>query len=129
MKEQDGSFGGAAAQKTYPEAVIQTLCVGGTWEDIRISSPISFRAAVCPALGLIMPDIAVGAQIFDVVFHPTESLVYTGLLTGAVKAYSYDEQGQTEEKLNLRPSKRSCRGLAMSESGDRLWTVGKSKAL
>ena len=127
MKEQDGSFGGAAAQKTYPEAVTQTLRVA---RGKIFAFPLRFLSAppFCLALGLIMPDIAVGAQIFDVVFHPTESLVYTGLLTGAVKAYSYDEQGQTEEKLNLRPSKRSCRGLAMSESGDRLWTVGKSKA-
>ncbi|KIP07387.1 hypothetical protein PHLGIDRAFT_89606 [Phlebiopsis gigantea 11061_1 CR5-6] len=76
-----------------------------------------------------MPDIPVGAQVFDLAFHPTESLVYTGLLTGDVAAFSYDEQGNHEEKFRLRPSKRSCRGLATSGDGSRLWAVGKSKAL
>lgn len=76
-----------------------------------------------------MPDIPVGAQIFDLSFHPSESLVYTGLLTGEVNAFSYDEQGNYEQKFRLRPSKKSCRGLAMNVDGSRLWAVGKSKSL
>lgn len=76
-----------------------------------------------------MPDINVGAQIFDLVFHPSHSTVYTGLLTGEVKAFTYDEQGNHENKFSIRPSKKSCRGLTMSESGDKLWAVGKGKAL
>ncbi len=76
-----------------------------------------------------MPDIAVGAQIFDLVFHPTESLVFTGLLTGEVKAFGYDEQGNHECKFSVKPSKRSCRGLTMSEDGSKLWAVGKGKTL
>ena len=76
-----------------------------------------------------MPDIPVGAQIFDLAFHPNESLVYTGLLTGDVAAFAYDEQGQHEERFRLRPSRRSCRGVATSADGARLWAVGKSKAL
>ena len=76
-----------------------------------------------------MPNIPVGAQIFDLVFHPSESLVFAGLLTGEVKAFSYDEQGNHEEKFSARPSKRSCRGLTMSEEGDKLWAVGKGKGV
>ena len=76
-----------------------------------------------------MPDINTGAQVFDIAFHPNESLVFAGLLTGEVKAFSYDEQGQSEEKFSIRPSKRSCRGLATDEDGSHLYAVGKSKAM
>ena len=76
-----------------------------------------------------MPDISVGAQIFDLIFHPTESIVYAGLLTGEVKAFGYDEQGQHDQRFSLKPSKRSCRGLAIDKQGDRIWSVGKGKSL
>ena len=76
-----------------------------------------------------MPDIPVGAQIFDLAFHPSRPLVLTGLLTGYVKAFSYDEQGNHEEKFSARPSKRSCRTLAMSEDGAQAWAGGKAKAI
>lgn len=76
-----------------------------------------------------MPDISVGAPIFDLIFHPTESIVYAGLLTGEVKAFGYDDQGQLDQRFTLKPSKRSCRGLAIDERGDRIWSVGKGKSL
>jgi 6-phosphogluconolactonase (cycloisomerase 2 family) len=76
-----------------------------------------------------MPEIPVGAQIFDLVFHPSHSTVYTGLLTGHVRAFSYDDQGNHKRTFSVRPSKRSCRGLAINEDGTHLYAVGKSKAL
>ncbi|KAH9927959.1 WD40 repeat-like protein [Epithele typhae] len=76
-----------------------------------------------------MPDIPVGAQIFDLAFHPTEPLVLTGLLTGHLKAFGYDEQGNYEEKFSIRPSKKSCRTIAMSADGARAWAGGKAKAI
>lgn len=76
-----------------------------------------------------MPDIAIGAQIFDLVFHPTESLACVGLLTGEVQAFSYDEQGNQQQKFSVKPSKRSCRGLTMNNDGTKLWAVGKGKML
>lgn len=76
-----------------------------------------------------MPDIPVGAQIFDVVFHPTFSTVYTGLLTGYVKAFSYDDQGNHKPAFSVRPSKSSCRGLSLDQDGSHLYAVGKGKSL
>lgn len=76
-----------------------------------------------------MPDIPVGTQIFDLVFHPTDSIVFAGLLTGHVRAFSYDEQGTYDDRFALRPSKRSCRALAISEDGSKLWAAGKAKTL
>ena len=73
-----------------------------------------------------MPEIPVGAQIFDVVFHPTFSTVYTGLLTGHVKAFSYDHQGNHQPVFSVRPSKSSCRGLSLDQDGSHLYAVGKS---
>jgi WD repeat-containing protein 55 len=76
-----------------------------------------------------MPDIQVGAQIFDLAFHPTRPIVYTALLTGEIKSFAYDEQGNHTYGFDFRPSKRSCRSIALDKDGSRLWAVGKSKAI
>ncbi|KAI0372471.1 WD40 repeat-like protein [Pilatotrama ljubarskyi] len=76
-----------------------------------------------------MPDIPVGAQIFDLAFHPNRPIVFTGLLTGHVKAFGYDEQGNHEARFSVRPSKRSCRTLALSADGAQIWAAGKAKAI
>ncbi|EDR10266.1 uncharacterized protein LACBIDRAFT_189769 [Laccaria bicolor S238N-H82] len=76
-----------------------------------------------------MPEIDVGSQIFDVVFHPTFATVYTGLLNGHVKAFAYNEQGKEQAAFSVRPSKRSCRGLSIKHDGTHLYAVGKAKAL
>jgi hypothetical protein len=76
-----------------------------------------------------MPEIDVGSQIFDVVFHPTFATVYTGLLNGYIKAFAYNEQGKEQSAFSVRPSKRSCRGLSIKHDGTHLYSVGKAKAL
>ncbi|KAF9233894.1 WD40-repeat-containing domain protein [Melanogaster broomeanus] len=76
-----------------------------------------------------MPDIPVGSQIFDLAFHPTHTTVYTGLLNGSVKAFRYDEQGQHEQTFSIRPSKRSCRCVAINEDGSHLFVAGKAKSI
>ncbi|KAF8208280.1 WD40-repeat-containing domain protein [Mycena galopus ATCC 62051] len=75
-----------------------------------------------------MPDIPVGAQIFDVVFHPKEAVVYTATLTGHVKAFAYD-QTTHKKTFSIRPSKRSCRALTINEDGTRLHAAGKAKSI
>ncbi|KAJ7704313.1 WD40-repeat-containing domain protein [Mycena rosella] len=75
-----------------------------------------------------MPEIPVGAQIFDLVFHPTHSTVYTGLLTGHIKAFAYD-QSSHKKTFSVRPSKRSCRALTINDDGTRLYAAGKGKAI
>ncbi|KAF7319414.1 Protein monoubiquitination-related protein [Mycena chlorophos] len=75
-----------------------------------------------------MPDIPVGSQIFDVVFHPTASTVYTALLSGQVKAFRFAPDAH-EEVFAARPSKRSCRALTLDDRGERLFAGGKAKAI
>ncbi|KAJ7625006.1 WD40-repeat-containing domain protein [Mycena polygramma] len=75
-----------------------------------------------------MPDIHVGAQVFDAVFHPTNSTVYTALLTGHVKAFAYDADTH-KNTFSVRPSKRSCRALTINDDGTRLYAAGKGKAI
>ncbi|KAK2460777.1 hypothetical protein APHAL10511_007247 [Amanita phalloides] len=72
--------------------------------------------------------IPVGAQIFDLVFHPTFATVYVGLLTGHVKAFAYDSKGNYESTFTIQPSKRSCRGLSINDDGSQLYAVGKAKS-
>jgi hypothetical protein len=43
--------------------------------------------------------------------------------------FRYDEQGQNEPTFTLRPAKKSCRSLAVSEDGASLWAVGKAKSI
>jgi 6-phosphogluconolactonase (cycloisomerase 2 family) len=76
-----------------------------------------------------MPAIQVGSQIFDVVFHPSLSIAYIGLLDGHIKAFAYNEQGDHNAVFSLRPSKKSCRGLSLDQDGSHLYAVGKGRAL
>ncbi|KAF7329839.1 Protein monoubiquitination-related protein [Mycena kentingensis (nom. inval.)] len=80
------------------------------------------------ALDAHMPDIPVGAQIFDLVFHPKHPTVYTALLSGHVKAFSYSADSHSEA-FALRPSKKSCRALTIDDNGGKLYAAGKSKAI
>ncbi len=59
-----------------------------------------------------MPDVSVGSQIFDIAFHPTHCTAYAALLTGKVKAISYDHQGRSKETFSVSVSQRSCRGIS-----------------
>lgn len=76
-----------------------------------------------------MPDLPVGNQIFDVVFHPSADIVLAGLLTGEIKAFAYSEDGDFAAKWDVRPTKRSCRGLAFSYDGARVYSVSKDKSI
>ncbi|KAJ3764463.1 WD40-repeat-containing domain protein [Lentinula raphanica] len=76
-----------------------------------------------------MSDVSVGSQIFDLVFHPSHATVYTGLLSGKVKAFAYDQNGRSKEVFSVKVSQKSCRGIAINDDGGRLYTVGKGKGL
>ncbi|KAL0946143.1 hypothetical protein HGRIS_012408 [Hohenbuehelia grisea] len=76
-----------------------------------------------------MPDIHLSAHPFDIAFHPNHNTVYAGLLTGHVNAYTYDEDGDAKRVWSARPSKKSCRSLAVSQDGKQLWYAGKGKSL
>ncbi len=70
-----------------------------------------------------------GAQVFDLAFHPTHCTAYTCLMSGQVKAISYDHSGRYKESFSVSVSQRSCRGLSLNEDGSNLYVVGKGKAL
>ncbi|KAJ4490020.1 WD40-repeat-containing domain protein [Lentinula aciculospora] len=76
-----------------------------------------------------MSDVSVGSQIFDLVFHPSNTTVYTALLSGKVKAFAYNQYGRSKEVFSIKLSQKSCRGIALSEDGGRLYIVGKGKGL
>lgn len=76
-----------------------------------------------------MPDLRLRNQPFDLVFSPNHDQIYAGLLTGQVKGFSYDSDGAAVETFSLRPTKRSCRGLAINDYGDKLYSVSKDKSL
>jgi len=74
-------------------------------------------------------DIQLKNQPLDLTFAPQNNVVYTGLMTGEVKAFSFEDDGQHSETFSIRPTKRSCRGLALDSGGTRLFTVSKDKTL
>ncbi|EJU01342.1 WD40 repeat-like protein [Dacryopinax primogenitus] len=73
--------------------------------------------------------ISLPNQVFDIAFHPREDILYAGLLTGEIKAFRYRDEGTYEEAWGIRPTKRSCRGLATAEGGARLYGVTKDKSI
>ncbi len=77
-----------------------------------------------------MPDIPQGNQVFDLEFSTNDNLVFSALLNGRIRAYGYDNQtGDVEQKWELRPTKRSCRGIAIGLDGHTLWSVSKDKTI
>ncbi|KAF9034693.1 WD40 repeat-like protein [Hymenopellis radicata] len=76
-----------------------------------------------------MTDIPMGAQVFDLAFHPTHCTAYTCLMSGQVKAISYDHSGRYKESFSVSVSQRSCRGISINEDGSNIYVVGKGKAL
>ncbi|PBK63827.1 WD40 repeat-like protein [Armillaria solidipes] len=76
-----------------------------------------------------MPDVSVSSQIFDIAFHPTHCTAYAALLSGKVKAISYDHQGRSKELFSVSVSQRSCRGISVNGDGSNIYVVGKGKAL
>lgn len=69
-------------------------------------------------------------QPFDLDFHPTESVIYAGLLTGEVKAFRYDDEtGESSTSWSVRPNKRTARGLSVQTDGGAVWTGGKAGGL
>ncbi|KAF8314524.1 WD40 repeat-like protein [Clavulina sp. PMI_390] len=81
-----------------------------------------------------MAEIPLGNQPFDIAFHPSEPIVLAALLTGQITAFSFThDQPETEfnyeEKFSVRPTKRSCRGLAMSTDGGVVYSVTKDKTM
>ncbi|ESK91659.1 protein monoubiquitination-related protein [Moniliophthora roreri MCA 2997] len=76
-----------------------------------------------------MPDVSVGSQIFDLVFHPSHSTVYTALLSGKVKAVSYDKEGNHKQQFSIKLSQKSCRSITINSDGTRLYAAGKGKGI
>lgn len=76
-----------------------------------------------------MPDLHLGTQVFDFVFNPQHDTVYTGLLTGHVKAFSYNDAGECTSKFSLRPTKKTTRSLATNPDGLELYSVSKDRSI
>ncbi|CAE7192727.1 unnamed protein product [Rhizoctonia solani] len=76
-----------------------------------------------------MPDVDLGAQVFDLAFNPTHDIVYTGLLNGHVKAFSYDNEGTCTPKFDIRPTKKTARSLATDSEGLELYSVSKDRSI
>ncbi|QRV98957.1 WD repeat-containing protein [Ceratobasidium sp. AG-Ba] len=76
-----------------------------------------------------MPDLNLGTQVFDLTFSPTHDVVFTGLLTGHVKAFSYDDEGKCEPKFSVRPAKKTARTLAVNPDGTELYCGSKDRSI
>lgn len=112
--------------------IVVRICVGkemGTCSCSAVQRSFVSGRAPYSGRGSVMPVIPVGSHIFDLAFHPTSNVVYTGLLDGKVKAFTYDDQGAHSAALSLRISKRSCRGVTLNPDGSALYAVGKNRSL
>ncbi|KAF9997048.1 hypothetical protein BGZ65_007365 [Modicella reniformis] len=68
--------------------------------------------------------------VFDFAFHPSEDIIATGLISGHINCVKYvPGPGNNESLWKVRPSKKSCRGLAFNHDGSGLFTVSKDGAI
>ncbi|KAH7337596.1 WD40-repeat-containing domain protein [Rhizoctonia solani] len=76
-----------------------------------------------------MPDVDLGTQVFDLAFNPKHDIVYTGLLDGHIKAFSYDDEGTCTSKFDIRPTKKTARSLTTDSDGLELYSVSKDRSI
>ncbi|CEL54946.1 WD repeat-containing protein JIP5 OS=Laccaria bicolor (strain S238N-H82 / ATCC MYA-4686) GN=JIP5 PE=3 SV=1 [Rhizoctonia solani AG-1 IB] len=76
-----------------------------------------------------MPDLDLGTQVFDLVFNPKHDIVYTGLLSGHVKAFSYHDDGSCTPKFDVRATKKTVRSLVVDSEGRELFSVSKDRSI
>lgn len=86
-------------------------------------------------------DIPLSSDALDVAFHPDEDkpLIAAGLISGKVQLFDYSgvlrkESERVEGKLHrrlwsVRPSHKSCRGVAFNDSGSSVFSIFKDKSL
>lgn len=97
--------------------------------DFKLENQVSSRWAFSYDY-LMLNHPCACLQPFDLAFHPTESLVYTSLLTGEVKAFRYDDNtGDIFQGWTIRPSKKCCRSLVVQQDGSKIWAVGKAGSI
>ncbi|KAJ7594186.1 WD40-repeat-containing domain protein [Mycena floridula] len=76
-----------------------------------------------------MPDLPLGSQVFDLVFHPTITNIYAGLLNGNLSTVTYDHYGDCKISSSLGLSKRSLRAVTINQDGSRVFAAGKGKSI
>ncbi|KAJ8486813.1 hypothetical protein ONZ45_g14540 [Pleurotus djamor] len=76
-----------------------------------------------------MPDIALPGHPFDLVFHDSRPALFTGLVSGEVHAYAYDDSGNSSKLWSTQLFKKACRCLDIDKSGEKIWAGGKGKAI
>ncbi|XP_021726284.1 WD repeat-containing protein 55-like [Chenopodium quinoa] len=62
-------------------------------------------------------EIKLGDHPFDVDFHPSDSLVATGLINGYLLLYRYAAEAEPQRLLNVRAHKKSCRTTRFINEG------------
>ncbi|EGD82809.1 hypothetical protein PTSG_03458 [Salpingoeca rosetta] len=66
--------------------------------------------------------------VFDIDFHPTTSLLATGLITGEVSLYEYSADGHEEHPMESQ-HESSCRAVLFSHDGRSLFTASSDASL
>lgn len=86
-------------------------------------------------------NVPVSSEALDIAFHPSEAkqLLATGLISGKVQLIDVDRSpnaagASKKEKpyvklWTVRPSNKSCRGIAFSYSGDSIFAISKDAAI
>jgi WD40 repeat protein len=67
-------------------------------------------------------NISCEDQIFEIDFHPNQSFLVAGLITGKVELWNYDED-ERKRLGNYSVFKQSCRGVEFNENGDELFAI------
>ena len=75
-------------------------------------------------------ELICAEQVFDISFHPFESVLAAGLIDGAVEIFRYGiETGANQQVMHCNHHEGSCRGVLFSEDGQRIFTIGSDKSL
>ncbi|XP_061104530.1 WD repeat-containing protein 55 isoform X2 [Conger conger] len=75
-------------------------------------------------------DIRFEAIVNTLAFHPTRDILAAGDIDGDIYVYSYScTEGETQELWSSGHHLKSCRELAFSQDGQKLFSVSKDKSI
>ncbi|BBN03233.1 WD repeat-containing protein 55 [Marchantia polymorpha subsp. ruderalis] len=62
-------------------------------------------------------ELQLGAQPFDLAFHPTSSIVAVGVITGSLQLFKYEAGAEPQKLWTVNAHTESCRGVRFAEGG------------
>ncbi|KAG2185588.1 hypothetical protein INT44_002381 [Umbelopsis vinacea] len=75
-----------------------------------------------------MSKLHFSSHVFDFALHPSAQIAAAGLITGDIECYKFGQK-ENQQQWSVKPTKKSCRGVEFSESGNHLYSISRDRSI